>query len=439
MDALAYLDTLPRFTDQGAAAYQPGLERMQALLATMGEPHQAYPSVHIAGTNGKGSTASFLAAIARAAGYRVGLHTSPHLWHVTERMRVDGQPAPMAWLTSTVARYHDLFEQVRPSFFEATVALSFLYFAEQQVELAVVEVGLGGRLDATNVLFPRLALITSIGLDHTELLGDTLVAIAREKAGIIKPRIPVLTSAVQPEVQAVVREVAAAQGSPYHLLWDEVGYEVVNELPITRLNVHTPLHRYEALEIGLPGRHQVANALLALRAAELTLPEVTQHPVAVFEGLRDVRRLSGLRGRFDVLCTSPLVVADVAHNPDGLEAVLTTFSQYAITGQRYALWGALRDKDAATMARQLVTAGFAVYVVALESTRAWPAEALIDFVQQAGGRILGVGTVSEGWQLVQQHLQPTDAVLITGSHQVVAGLPVNLWESKTAAAVCTPR
>lgn len=440
MDPLSYLQALPRFADQGADAYQPGLERIRVLLEAMGQPHQAYPSVHIAGTNGKGSTASFLAAIARSAGYRVGLHTSPHLWQVTERMRVDGQPAPIAWLKAAVVRYRDLFEQVRPSFFEATVALSFLYFAEQQVALAVVEVGLGGRLDATNVLLPRLAIITSIGLDHTDLLGDTVVAIAREKAGIIKPGIPVLTSALQPEVQAVVREVATAHGAPYHLLWDEVRYELVSEAPpLTRLNVHTPLRHYEELQIGLPGRHQVANALLALRAAELVLPEVAHHPTAVTEGLRDVCRLSGLRGRFDVLRTCPLVVADVAHNPDGLASVLATLAQYPIAGQRYALWGALRDKDAAAMAHQLVAAGFTVYVVALESHRAWPANALVDLVHQAGGHVLGAGTVLEGWALLQQHLQPTDAVLITGSHQVVAGLPASLWESKAAALSLAPR
>jgi dihydrofolate synthase/folylpolyglutamate synthase len=438
MDALDYLLSLPRFADQGHAAYRPGLERMEALLAAMGMPHRTYPCVHIAGTNGKGSTASLLAAIARAAGYRVGLHTSPHLWHVGERMRIDGIPAPTTWLEKAVARCRPLFEQVQPSFFEATVALSFLYFAEQQVDLAVVEVGLGGRLDATNVVQPRLAVITSIGLDHTDILGETIEAIAREKAGIIKPGVPVLTGATQPEALAVIRETAARQQAPLHYLWEEVHLEQVEpEVACMRLTVRTPVRRYEDLEVGLLGRHQATNALLAIRAAELVLPEVLDDPRPIRQGLREVRQLSGLRGRFDVLQTRPLVVADVAHNPDGLAAVLATIDALHPpgTGRRYAIWSALRDKDAPTMAGQLVQAGFSVYVAALESPRAWSAVELVAMVQQVGGQVPGVGTVASGWQLLQKRLQADDVLLITGSHQVVAALPPVLWQSASVAGV----
>src|SRR5690606_4396768 len=169
--------------------------------------HRAFPSVHVAGTNGKGSTASMIAAVGTAAGLRVGLHTSPHLFHVGERIRVDGVPAPEAWLAAAVARYRPAFEAVGPSFFEATVALSFRYFAGAGVDWVVAEVGLGGRLDATNVLAPAVSVVTSIGLDHTELLGESLAAIAREKAGIVKPATPVVTAADQPEVVDVLRAV----------------------------------------------------------------------------------------------------------------------------------------------------------------------------------------------------------------------------------------
>lgn len=403
---------------------------MEALLAAMGCPHQAYPCVHIAGTNGKGSTASLLAAIAQAAGYRVGLHTSPHLWEVGERMRINGVPASAAWLERAVARYRPLFERVQPSFFEATVALSLLYFAEQQVDLAVVEVGLGGRLDATNIVHPRLAIITSIGLDHTDILGNTLGAIAREKAGIIKPGVPVLTAARQPDALTVIRQTAARQQAPFHHLRDEVHLETaVSAVSCMRLTVRTPVRRYVDLELGLSGPHQATNALLALRAAELTLPEVLDDPRPIWQGLRDVKRLSGLRGRFDVLQTHPLIVADVAHNPDGLAAVLKTVDQFHSpgTGRRYALWGALRDKDAPTMARQLVQAGFAVYVAAFENPRAWSAVELVALIQQAGGQVVGVGTVRDGWHLFQQRLDASDVLLITGSHQVVAALPPVLW------------
>ncbi len=438
MDALDYLLSLPRFADQGHAAYRPGLERMEALLAAMGAPHRAYPCVHIAGTNGKGSTASLLAAIARAAGYRVGLHTSPHLWHVGERMRIDGIPTPSTWLEQAVARYYPLFEQVQPSFFEATVALSFLYFAEQQVDLAVVEVGLGGRLDATNVVHPRLSVITSIGLDHTDVLGDSIEAIAHEKAGIIKPGVPVLTGATQPEALAIIRETATRKQAPLHELWEEVYLEQIEpDVAGMRLTVCTPVRRYDGLEVGLVGRHQAVNALLALRAAELVLPEVLDDPRPIRRGLREVRQLSGLRGRFDVLQTRPLIVADVAHNPDGLAAVLETIDALRPpgTGRRYAIWATLRDKDAPAMAEQLVQAGFAVYVVALESPRAWPAVELVALVQQAGGHVPGVGTVAAGWQLLQQRLAADDVLLITGSHQVVSALPPVLWQGLSATDV----
>ncbi len=437
MEALSYLLSLPRFADQGKAAYRPGLARMEALLAAMGQPHRAYPCVHIAGTNGKGSTASLLAAIARVAGYRVGLHTSPHLWQIGERMRVDGTPASTAWLEAAVTRYRLVFEQVQPSFFEATVALSFLYFAEQQVDLAIVEVGLGGRFDATNVVHPCLAIITSIGLDHTDILGNTLEAIAREKAGIIKPGVPVLTAVTQPEARAVIHQTAVAQQAPLHHLWDEVYLErLVLKAPCMRLTARTPLRHYTKLELALLGRHQATNALLALRAAELLFPEVVDDPHPIVQGLRNVKQLSGLRGRFDVLQTRPLIVVDVAHNPDGLTAVLETLEAIHPLGKgrRYAIWSALQDKDASTMAKQLVQAGFAIYIGALENPRAWSAIELSALVQQAGGQVLGAGTAASGWHLLQQRLGPEDVLLITGSHQVVATFP--LARSSTGRLPC---
>ena len=210
-DAERRLLALPRFAGAGAAAYKPGLGRTRALLAALGDPHTVVPTVHVAGTNGKGSTASFAASVAQAAGLRVGLHTSPHLATLRERMRVDGRPAPPDWLDGALARWGGAVDAVGPSFFEATVALSLLYFAEQDVDLAVVEVGLGGRLDATNVLAPLVAAVTHVGLDHTDLLGDTVEAIAREKAGIAKPGVPFL-HAVAGEARPALEAEARGRG-----------------------------------------------------------------------------------------------------------------------------------------------------------------------------------------------------------------------------------
>ena len=210
--AEARLLALPRFADAGAAAYRPGLERMRALLADMGDPHAATPAVHVAGTNGKGSTASFAASVAHAAGAHVGLHTSPHLVSLRERMRVDGRPAPPEWLEGAVERWGGAVEALEPSFFEATVALSLLYFAEQGVDLAVVEVGLGGRLDATNVLAPLVSVVTHVGLDHTDLLGETVGEIAREKAGIAKPGVPFLHAVADAGARAALEAEARGRG-----------------------------------------------------------------------------------------------------------------------------------------------------------------------------------------------------------------------------------
>ncbi|MDZ4700969.1 MAG: Mur ligase family protein, partial [Rhodothermales bacterium] len=206
-DAEAYLLGLPSFSVAGAVAYAPGLERIAALMAGMGDPHRVLRVAHVAGTNGKGSTSSMLAAIGTSTGRRVGLHTSPHLYRLQERMRIDGVAIPDGRLAGLVGRYVDLFEAVGPSFFEATVALSFLYFAEEGVDLAVVEVGLGGRLDATNIVEPSVCAITTIGLEHTAILGDTLEAIAAEKAGIIKAGVPVVSGVESPDAAGVISEV----------------------------------------------------------------------------------------------------------------------------------------------------------------------------------------------------------------------------------------
>lgn len=425
-EALACLMALPRFTDQGAAAYRPGLARMEALMAGMGQPHRAYPSVHIAGTNGKGSTASLLAAISQATGRRTGLHTSPHLFRLNERMRLDGVPVPDAWLADAVARFRPLFDTVQPSFFEATTALSFLYFAEAGVDLAVVEVGLGGRLDATNLLLPRLTLITSIGLDHTDLLGETLADIAREKAGIIKPGTPVLTAVTAPEALAVLRETAHRHQAPWHRVQDEVAVTAFKEhLDAIRLAATTPLRSYPALEVGLPGHHQQANALLAVRAAEVLFEEVRHDPTALYEGLRTVRARSGLHGRLEVLQPQPLVVADVAHNPEGLATALAFVNRHRPTpaGVLQVLLGVMQDKDVAAMARLLAGADTVVRPVHLASGRALPAQALQAVLEANGVATQPPATLVEGWEVFQATATHRDVLLATGSHLVVAGLP----------------
>lgn len=399
---------------------------MHALMAAMNNPHLAIPSVHVAGTNGKGSTSSMLAAIATASGRRVGLHTSPHLTHITERMRLDGVPAPEAWLDDAVARYRDIFEAVQPSFFEATTALSLLYFAQEKADLTVVEVGLGGRLDATNVIMPLLSIITTIGLEHTDLLGDTLAAIAREKAGIIKPGVPVLTAVAQPEALEAIRVVAEAQDAPLHQIADEVHIHTTQTSLVGQMmDIRTPVRTYEGLQVGVPGQHQQMNASLALRAAELLFDEERQDTQAIYTGLREVRRLAGLRGRLDVLQTQPLIVADVGHNPDGLATALAFIQQHRPSqqGGLYVIFGAMRDKDIAAMVRLLREAKATVLPVSAGGERALPAVDLAVILRQEGNAVIEQQDVAAGWSWFQHQAAEDDMLLITGSHQVVAQVP----------------
>ncbi|MDX1419513.1 MAG: Mur ligase family protein [Rubricoccaceae bacterium] len=422
-DALALLHALPRFADAGAAAYRPGLDRMERLMDAMGRPHERLRAVHIAGTNGKGSTASFVAAIATASGRRVGLHTSPHLWDFAERLRLDGRPAPPAWIAEAVARHRAAFDRIEPSFFEASVALAFRYFADEAVDLAVVEVGLGGRLDATNVL-PAASVaacgITTIGLDHTDLLGDTLPEIAREKAGIAKRGVPLLTSAEGPGVLDAIGATAGAAGAPVERVRETVALSTdATDAEGLGLRLRTPRRDYGRTRLGLPGRHQAWNAALAVRLVETGLEEVPAD--AVRAGLADVRRLSGLRGRGEAWSASPRVVADVAHNPDGWRAALAA-AQPEGTGRLWTLVGVMADKDADALAALLAEAGATAIPVDLPSPRALGRMALADRLRAAGVPVTMAATAGEGVRLFRRLAGPGDTLLVTGSHLTVEAL-----------------
>lgn len=409
-----YLNSLPRFATAGESALQIGLDRISSLLAAMGRPHETYPIVHVAGTNGKGSTASMLAAILDADGRRVGLHTSPHLVEVTERMRVGGVPAERAWLEEVLRAWRPLFEEVRPSFFEATVALSLRYFMEQEVDVAVVEVGLGGRWDATNVVDPVLAAITRIGLDHTDILGDSLAAIAAEKAGIIKEGVPVVMAQQEEEAAEVIRSAAREVGAELH----EVASEVASESGSEGTRFVASAGAYGPLEVDLPGANQVENAATAVRAAEL----LGAGRPAVEEGLRTVRRRSGLRGRLDLWSEAPFVLADVAHNADALRGVLEFVApRRGAGGVLHVVFGALADKDVGAMLDLLRGAGAHLWPVTLSGQRALPAGELVRMAKERDIKIEDPADAVTAFQTARKRCGPEEVLLITGSHHVVGG------------------
>ncbi|MDX1440151.1 MAG: Mur ligase family protein, partial [Rubricoccaceae bacterium] len=337
-EALDFLFALPRFTQVGADAYKPGLDRIRALMEAFGNPHEAFSSIHIAGTNGKGSTAAMVAAIGTASGGSVGLHTSPHLLDFAERMRINGRPADHGWISEAVSDHKTLFREIGASFFEASVALSFLYFADMQVDAAVVEVGMGGRLDATNILVPTVCGITHIGLDHTEELGSTRAEIAREKGGIAKAGVPLLSLVEGEDARNALRGTVLALGASFEdvnqttsVLEDEDG-----------VHFKTPVNVYTIPALDLIGNHQVANARLAVRLAEVVWEGLATD--AVQKGLLETRNLSGLRGRLETMSEDPRIMVDVAHNPDGWNAALKEV-RHLTSGTLYVAVGVMRDKN----------------------------------------------------------------------------------------------
>lgn len=423
-DAERRLLALPRFATS-TAAYRPGLERMRALLAALGDPQEAVPAIHVAGTNGKGSTSSLAAAVASAAGLRVGLHTSPHLLRVHERMRVDGVPAPEAWLADALDRAGDDIEAVGPSFFEATVALSLLYFAEQAVDLAVVEVGLGGRLDGTNVVRPVASVVTHVGLDHTDLLGDTTAAIAREKAGIAKPGVPLLHAVTEAEARAALIAEAGRLGAPVEDVRETCTAEILNAAPL-RIRLRTPVADYGEVAVGLPGAHQAWNTALAVRAVEAAVDRMGRPaptPEAVRTGLAEVVTRSGLRGRGEAFPEDPRVVLDVAHNADGWRAALDGLP-VPESGRLWALVGVMADKDAGALAEALAAHDARALVMPLDGDRALPAGTLAEALQSRGVPTLAVADARAALDAFTQAAAAADRLLVTGSHLTVAAVLV---------------
>ncbi len=410
-----YLLQLPRYGDQGKRALYPGLERMNALMAAMGAPHQQFESIHIAGTNGKGSTAAMVAAIIRSTGQqRVGLYTSPHLLSMRERIRCDGAMVPVAWMNAAVARHRPLMDRVQPSFFEAMTALAFLFFAEQRVSLAVVEAGLGGRLDATNMLTPRLSIITGIDFDHTNVLGRTLAAIAREKGGIIKPAVPLLTATHQDEARQELKVIASRLGAPVHEVRHECRLAARphgGEVSVTTLQA-----QYTGLKLGLSGRHQRTNACMAIRAVELVYSPDT---AAVRTGLSNVQALSGLRGRLETLATAPLTVLDVAHNAAGLRAALS-FAGANCRGRLFVLFGLVRNKDVAAMAQALFDSRTIVYTCTVRAKRGLAAGELAVVLRAWHVPVAFAGSVEEASMRMKDRAVQSDVVLVCGSHYLAA-------------------
>ena len=433
---LNYLyDKLPMFSRIGKAALKPDLSNTIKLCAALGDPHTKFKSIHIAGTNGKGSVSHGLAAVMQQAGYKTGLYTSPHLVDFRERIRINGESVSEEWVTAFVESNKQLIEDIQPSFFEITVAMAFQFFAEQGVDIAVIETGLGGRLDSTNVITPILSVITNISYDHKDLLGDTLGAIAAEKAGIIKQGVPVIIGEQHPETERVFFEHAIHKQTTVHYadsLWGMVRVKQDEQYQYYKVVDNARRLMYD-MRTDLRGAYQQHNLKTILTAAEmLSFRGFTLPTAGVLTAMERVKRSTGLRGRWDVLQNEPLIICDVAHNTAGLSEVLQQFHQVS-SGKKHILLGFVSDKDVAA-ALELFPEDATYYFTNANIQRALPAHDLKQLAD--GSRLTGeaYGSVAHALEAARASLQSDDALLITGSFFVVGEVLEELEKAATTTA-----
>lgn len=404
------------FSRIGAAAYKADLTNTIRLCDFLNNPQTKFKTIHVAGTNGKGSVSHMLAAILQTAGYKTGLYTSPHLKDFRERIKVNGEMLSEKFVTDFTEKIKPLIEEISPSFFEITVAMAFDYFAEQKVDVAVIEVGLGGRLDSTNIINPELSVITNIGWDHMNLLGDTLEKIAFEKAGIIKEGIPVIVGEVLPETLPVFEEVSKEKRAPLFIAsqkrkvvdwhWEK------NELIVETAEEDHIDHKTWHLD--LPGLYQTKNLLTVLEACS-QLKQLGWKPDddIIHKGLKQVRKLTGLHGRWEIIHRSPTIVLDVAHNVDGIKQLV---QQIELTEHRelHIITGMVKDKEVEKIL-ELLPKEAHYYFTKAQIPRAIPENELAEKAKLAKLKGHSFPTVDEALQSALEHAHEDDLIVVCGS------------------------
>lgn len=395
-EAVDYLcNQLPFFQNQGQKAYKANLDNTKALDAFRQHPHQAYPIIHIAGTNGKGSTAHFLASILQENGLKVGLYTSPHLKDFRERIKVNGEMCDKAHVVTFLKETQEITEQIAPTFFELTTIMAFDYFKKQKVDIAVIECGLGGRLDCTNIVNPILSVITNISLDHINILGNSIEAIAREKAGIIKPNIPVVLGANKSSVIEVMQDVANSKES--ELLQSDT----------------IPLAYYEASP--LKGIYQKDNLATVLKATEL-LSDYIQ-PNTIQRGIENVLLNTNLQGRWQVLRESPLTITDTGHNEDAIRLLVQQLT--ALNKPLHIVWAMMADKDVDAIL-SLLPKNAKYYFSQCQMPRTLKVDVLVEKARQFGLQGQAFETIAEGVKAANQKASSQEVIFIGGSTFTVA-------------------
>lgn len=485
-NTLKYLyESVPMFQQIGSKAYKPGLETTHKLDEYFGHPHQQFKTIHIAGTNGKGSCSHTIAAVLQCAGYRVGLFTSPHLIDFRERIRINGEMIPEEYVVNFVEEHRAFFEPLHPSFFELTTAMAFRYFADQKVDVAVIEVGMGGRLDCTNIIHPDLCVITNIGLDHTQYLGDTLTKIAKEKAGIIKEEVPVVIGRAKGAVKRVFTMKAKEMNAPIEYArensreWnmeiltypklqkirtemDEVIqtiYQIIEAIDaqseeqgnqmrqaLLMLDISNSIHaidqildkRKDAIRINnemfpfglfteLSGAYQFENMFTILKAlAALTRLNYNIKPQNYFDGFANVCQLTGLMGRWQKVHSYPDIICDTGHNVDGIEYIHVQLNSIRKTsGQEiHFVFGMVNDKDIKGVL-QVLPKDATYYFTKASVKRALPENELMELAEKAGLKGTAYPTVVDAVQAAKKNCPPKDLIFVGGSSFIVADLLAN--------------
>ena len=430
-----YRDTLRFLYGLQLQGIKLGLRNTRELLRVLGNPHKVFPCIHVAGSNGKGSTSAFLASILMEAGFRTGLYTSPHLVRFTERIRVDGKEIPEPRLVEYASMIRGHVERTRATFFEATTAIMFRYFADEEVDVAVIETGLGGRFDATNVVIPLVSVITNVSLEHTEYLGSTVAAIAKEKAGIIKRGVPIVTAAEDGDVLSVLAKAAAGKGSSlvYAHQLVSVRQKVGQDSVDIRMGRSHSLHSH----LGLAGRHQWRNAALALAALRAMSGSAPGRTImkrvdrkALLRGLSRVVRNTGLRGRMEnIYKRGRLYILDVAHNPEGLRTLAASLLARR-QRPKVLVFGVLRDKDVEPMLRSASEAADILVAVTPETPRALRSRSLAAKARKVRIPIVDAGSVKHGLAVADKLAGKGGEILVAGSHYVVGPVLEMLEEEK---------
>lgn len=420
-DTLKYLyESVPMFQQVGSQAYKEGLQNTLTLDKYFGYPHTQFHTIHIAGTNGKGSCSHTLAAILQEAGYKVGLYTSPHLIDFRERIRINGVTMPERYVVEFVEKHRSFFEPLYPSFFELTTAMAFCYFTDEKVDVAIIEVGLGGRLDCTNIITPDLSIITNISFDHMLFLGDTLAKIASEKAGVIKQGIPVVIGETTPETKPVFIKKAQETDAP--ILFAEEEQKVKNNLPpVLGSGIIYDTEEYPQLKGELEGYYQIKNTNTILCALQ-QLNKLNYHidEQAVRNGLANVSKLTGLMGRWQKLQDNPKLICDTGHNVAGISYIVRQLQQQKYN-RLHIVMGMVNDKDIRGVLK-LLPQDAIYYFTKASVKRALPEAELQSLANEFGLKGSTYPTVSDAVQAVQKKSLPEDFIFVGGSSFIVADL-----------------